>query len=433
MAHLPSTSLHAYTIAWVSAVKEELVCASYMLDEEFPGPTTLPRGDDNAYIFGRVGAHYVVLACLPAGRYGVISACRTGIHLQRTFPNLQVALLVGVGGGAPSPRNDIRLGDVVVSQPVNGFGGVVEYDMGKILGNGLFQRTGHLNAPPKRVCAVLGEIQEWREGKLQERLGEHIRRMDIMGDDYARPPEGCDRLFRAEYEHVGGDECRGCDSRMALGRAPRGHGVSGGGPALKVHYGTIGCGNYVMKDAVLRDRYANDPEMGILCFEMEAAGLMNNIPCQVIRGICDYCDSHKNDEWRKYAALTAAAYARELLLVMGPLELQVEDAPAPFSGQSMDELEQFRQEVAAVADKQRILEKKLDAILQRLDCEDSSHVITPRPELHSDRKERYRADISEKTRTESEPRPFGVSERDGGSAVSRVFQRLLRPLRTLWY
>ncbi|THC90327.1 hypothetical protein EYZ11_010206 [Aspergillus tanneri] len=46
---------------------------------------------------------------------------------------------------------------------------------------------------------------------------------------------------------------------------------------------------------------------------MEAAGLMQDFPCLVIRGICDYADSHKNKKWQGYAALAAAAYAKELL------------------------------------------------------------------------------------------------------------------------
>lgn len=64
-----------------------------------------------------------------------------------------------------------------------------------------------------------------------------------------------------------------------------------------------------MKSAKERDQLARDPELKVLCFEMEAAGLMNNFPCLVIRGICHYSDSHKNYEWHKYAALAAAAYS----------------------------------------------------------------------------------------------------------------------------
>lgn len=49
---------------------------------------------------------------------------------------------------------------------------------------------------------------------------------------------------------------------------------------------------------------------------MEAAGLSNGFPCVVIRGICDYADSHKNDQWHPYAAAVAAACAKELLTYM---------------------------------------------------------------------------------------------------------------------
>jgi nucleoside phosphorylase len=59
---------------------------------------------------------------------------------------------------------------------------------------------------------------------------------------------------------------------------------------------------------------------------MEAAGLMDTFPCVVIRGVCDYADSHKNKQWQPYAAMTAACYAKELLGVVdrqGVEDLQV--------------------------------------------------------------------------------------------------------------
>ena len=68
----------------------------------------------------------------------------------------------------------------------------------------------------------------------------------------------------------------------------------------------------LMKNAILRDRLSKEKD--VLCFEMEAAGLMNHFPCLVIRGICDYSDTHKNKEWQGYAAMAAAAYAKDLLV-----------------------------------------------------------------------------------------------------------------------
>ncbi|KAL4957598.1 nucleoside phosphorylase domain-containing protein [Aspergillus filifer] len=79
-----------------------------------------------------------------------------------------------------------------------------------------------------------------------------------------------------------------------------------------IHYGTIASGNSVIRDGETRDTLSREFG-GILCFEMEAAGLLNILPCIAIRGICDYADSHKNKSWQPYAAGMAAACAKELL------------------------------------------------------------------------------------------------------------------------
>jgi nucleoside phosphorylase len=115
-----------------------------------------------------------------------------------------------------------------------------------------------------------------------------------------------DNLYKSSYSHVGGEEtCDRCEIRQTLKRPPR--------TTLdpQIHYGNIASGNEVMKDGMTRDRIAKDE--GVICFEMEAAGLMDSFPCLVIRGICDYADSHKNKRWQPYAAATAAAYAKEIL------------------------------------------------------------------------------------------------------------------------
>ena len=57
----------------------------------------------------------------------------------------------------------------------------------------------------------------------------------------------------------------------------------------------------------MRDRYQ------IIGVEMEAAGIMNQIPVAVIRGVCDYGDEYKNSEWQPYAAAMATAYAKTIL------------------------------------------------------------------------------------------------------------------------
>ncbi|KAJ5948106.1 hypothetical protein N7466_001121 [Penicillium verhagenii] len=333
-------STHSYTVAWICALEEEYFCASRMLDEEFDGPKIIEDNDDNTYIYGRVAQHLVVIGCLPAGQYGTNSAARVARDMVRTFPHLRFALMVGIGGGAPTTQNDIRLGDVVVSQPHGFLGGVVQYDLGK-LKDGRFEKTGQLNAPPK----LLGVIPEMRrlynDKRKPDRLAEHLLRLEDM-EDYQRP--AVDRLYMTNYPHKDGQKCDKCDSRSIINRPERQN-----HRALYVHYGNIASGNLVLKDAAVRDEYANDPALNILCFEMEAAGLMNNVPCLVIRGICDYCDSHKNDDWHKYAALVAAAYARELLHVLRPQRV---DAMSPWAEQVTQKLEQVQQELTSLSDTQ---------------------------------------------------------------------------------
>ena len=92
-----------------------------------------------------------------------------------------------------------------------------------------------------------------------------------------------------------------------------------------IHHGTIASGNQVMKDASFRDRLANEKD--VLGFEMEAAGLVNHFPCLIVRGICDYSDSHKNKAWQGYAAIAAAVYAKDLLLHVPPSKVLSENRP----------------------------------------------------------------------------------------------------------
>ena len=204
-----------------------------------------------------------------------------------------------------------------------GFSDNNTYAFGKRLSNGYFERTCQLNSPPN---ALLGAVQEMERlhddpNKL-DRIADHMKRMDNM-PKYQRP--GQDRLYCADYEHRRANDneeneenCSNCESNRLVQREER-RSIR----EVEVHYGTIASGNSVMRDAEMRDRHAKDRELNVLCFEMEAAGVVNNLPCMTIRGICDYSDSHKNDNWQNYAALAAAAYARELLIVLNPQNVVV--------------------------------------------------------------------------------------------------------------
>ncbi|KAH0547714.1 hypothetical protein FGG08_000204 [Glutinoglossum americanum] len=300
-----------YTIGLICALQEEFDAAARMLDAEFDGPESGEVKDNNSYVFGCIGKHYVVVGCAPEGRMGISPAAMVARDMARSFPHLRFALIVGIGGGAPTKENDIRLGDVVVGVPRENHGGVIQYDFGKC-SNGGFESRGHWNAPPEMLLAAITLIRRNdNDPRRRGRVISHFRRMDDM-PSYKRPEQ--DRLYRSDFMHQGGALCEDCGATALVGRNPRGPRGD-----IIVHYGLIASGNSVMKDAIKRDQYAKDME--VLCFEMEAGGLMNNLPCLVIRGICDYSDSHKNDQWHNYAALAAAAYARELLLQLKPAKV----------------------------------------------------------------------------------------------------------------
>jgi len=241
------------------------------------------------------------------------------MQLLNDFRSIRFGLLVGIGGGVPGEEeeDDIRLGDVVVSKPTDTFGGVVQYDMGKVTVGGILQRTGMLKPPPTVLMANVQRLQA-QQIRSGSRIPEHLAAMlekypNMRKKQYVYQGEEHDQLFKATYAHVGGTTCRDCDQTEVVERPPR----SDSDP--EIHYGTIGSGNTVVKDGVTRNRLRKD--LGVLCVEMEAAGLMDEFSCLVIRGICDYADSHKNKRWQPYAAATAAAYMKELLDVIPAPEI----------------------------------------------------------------------------------------------------------------
>jgi len=124
-----------YTVGWVCALLVELAAAQEMLDEEHEG-LQQDRHDTNIYSLGKVGQHNVVIACLPEGQTGTSSAAAVAVQMKSVFTSIRFGLMVGIGGGVPSEEVDMRLGDVVISRPLNVHGGVVQYDSGKATPSG---------------------------------------------------------------------------------------------------------------------------------------------------------------------------------------------------------------------------------------------------------------------------------------------------------
>jgi nucleoside phosphorylase len=152
----PRFQREAYTVGWVCALPIELAAAQEMLDEEHED-LEQDEKDSNLYSLGLISGHKVVLACLLAGQTGNSSAMAVAVQMKASFKGIRFELMVGIGGGVPSEEADIRLGDVVVSQPVKALGGVVQYDFGKATPSG-FERTGSLNAPPSILLGAVAKV-----------------------------------------------------------------------------------------------------------------------------------------------------------------------------------------------------------------------------------------------------------------------------------
>ncbi|TIC90458.1 hypothetical protein CH35J_011882 [Colletotrichum higginsianum] len=336
-----------YTIGWITALDKELTAAEAVLDEEHQKPENFRKHpkDTNSYVWGRIGDHNVVIASLAAGKYGTVSAATTAWSMISSLPHLRFGLMVGIGAGIPklADNTDIRLGDVVVSQPTGTSPGVVQYDVGKLENDGQFRRVGSLAPPPEVLLKGLAALKAKRRLKgpqirsiLDDMLQRHPLLAEAEPDDAAYVYQGAhnDRLFEASSIHVQRPNRQTTvPSTRAVPHDIRRPERRSTDPV--VHYGVIASGTSVIKDGISRDEIAQRLGDKCICFEMEAAGLMDNFPCLVIRGICNYADTHKNDRWQNYSAATAAAFAKELL--------QVIDSEDVESASRIDEIMEKRQ------------------------------------------------------------------------------------------
>ncbi|KAK7221461.1 hypothetical protein V2G26_009464 [Clonostachys chloroleuca] len=296
----------SYTVAIICALPKELMAVRALFDDNHAPPENVP--DDDRYVFGKIEHHMVVATSL--SKYGTNEAACAATAMKHTF-NLRFCLLVGIGGGAPSRDNDIRLGDVVVGVEV------VQHDLGK-RGRGGFERKEQtLRCPPDFLMNAISTNIKANPIPQGSQLRRHLDTISCnseMSQLYCHQGEDRDILFQPCFECPSSNEpCHQKDQHVPSQRDPR--------LTLepKVHYGRIASGNQVIKDAGFRDEQAN--KLNAICFEMEAAGVVNALPSLVIRGISDYCDDQKNDVWQEYAAATAAAYAKLLLEVVKKREI----------------------------------------------------------------------------------------------------------------
>ncbi|KAK0709916.1 nucleoside phosphorylase domain-containing protein [Lasiosphaeria miniovina] len=288
---------HGFEIAIFCALPLESSALSYLFDEFFDDgdgdPYQKVEGDLNHYTTGRIGRHNVVLVLLPG--MGKALAASAAASLRASYPNVRVALVVGICGGVPGPLgngDDIFLGDVVISNSI------VQYDLGSQYPNGVFARK---KKPAKYKYPGTDEDELFRADYR------HRHRFSPCCNQETT----CDKAIDASCDKLGCED-RCLVDRDGLAEKRR---LEEENPAKAqepaIYIGPVASGDTVMKSGEDRDRIAR--EEGILAFEMEGAGVWDEIPCIVVKSVCDYADSHKRKQWQEFAAAAAASAAKALL------------------------------------------------------------------------------------------------------------------------
>ncbi|KAK2035903.1 purine and uridine phosphorylase [Colletotrichum somersetense] len=323
-----------FRIAVICALPREYDAAILAFDEIWNDEEDRRRPalrQHNNHILGRIGVHNVVLVLLP--NMGKVSAANEVVRLRSIYAKMELAFLTGICGGVPRPGtdNEILLGDVIISKSI------VQYDLGRQY-PGEFSRKNtiddNLSRLNKDVRSFLATY-ETRHGRsdLQRRITEILAQVQQIATDatggccYDRPAAEGDILFEPNYLHRHRDQsgcscgestmcdgaikasCRelGCDIRHQVPRTR----LEFTGSDSRIHVGCIGSGDTVMKSGEHRDQVA--AKNGIVAFEMEGAGVWEEMPCIIVKGVCDYADSHKNKLWQDFAAAMAASATKALV------------------------------------------------------------------------------------------------------------------------
>ncbi|KAH8807767.1 nucleoside phosphorylase domain-containing protein [Xylogone sp. PMI_703] len=345
-----------FEIAVICALPIERDAIEALLDKEYEidgfsyGKAS---GDLNAYTTGRIGNHSVVLAYLPGIGKASSAAVASGVRIS--FEGIKLGIVVGICGGAPKTvdgtQTEILLGDIIVSEAV------IQTDFGRQYPNKFVRKDtfeeSFSRANPE-IRSFLRRLQGWLVSpRLRERTANYAAEV-CKKDGFHRsayPGIDSDKLYPANYRHKhqkpgvcpicdgcqsqGDDVCEaainsscvelGCDERLLMrrGRVQRARGLNSDGTAImdvtkvkeaqkpSIHFGRIASSDAVLKSGQHRDEIV--ARENVIAFEMESAGLWDYLPTVVIKGVCDYADSHKNKAWQGYAAATAAACMKAFL------------------------------------------------------------------------------------------------------------------------
>ncbi|KAI1048915.1 hypothetical protein LB506_005170 [Fusarium annulatum] len=286
-----------FAVALICALSLEFDAVCMIVDEfwdEDGDQFGKADGDHNMYVTGRIDKHNVVIALLGKGK---VNSATSATSLRASYPNISLTILVGVCGAVPSIREKhIGLGDVVISDTI------VRYDFGHQTDHEFVRKkTCHGDMMPKEIINLLEGLQTvLGRRRLMKRSATFI---DELKETAARLGQH-DRYERPEKRIVGAS---GATSQLLALRGQEAIDTQ----VPTVHFGPMASGDTVMVSAEHRDRIA--AAENIIAFEMEGAGVWQELPCIIVKGVSDFADCEKTKEWQDYAAAMAAATSKAIL------------------------------------------------------------------------------------------------------------------------
>ncbi|KAL7957643.1 hypothetical protein V8C34DRAFT_171260 [Trichoderma compactum] len=332
-----------FQIAIICALSLEYDAATLIVDEFWDqdgkqyGRTS---GDTNIYRNGRIGMHNVVLMLLP--NMGKAAVAGSAASLRTSYSNLRITFLVGICGGIPIVgAREALLGDVAIGEAI------IQYDFGRQYPGQFIPKETAVatqSLPNKDIRTLLAYFKsDTGKTDLRQNTARHLKALQGAAilmehqNSYRYPGFAEDKLFEATYRHKHrggppGDSCcdepesycddaaqsscyeLGCDEKKLVQRQrlERKRYLSfQEAQCPDIFIGRVASADIVMKSGDHRDQIAK--QYDIIAFEMEGAGLWDECPCIVVKGICDYSDSHKNKIWQPFAAATAAAAVKAML------------------------------------------------------------------------------------------------------------------------
>lgn len=279
------------TIGIITALPKELSAVKVMLQSPVEW-WAQGSGAGRRYVLGEVSAagagttHAVALAPTDVGTN---SAAIRVTNLLRHIPSIRHVIMCGIAGGIPSPEDDIRLGDIVVSDRK----GIVGYDFIRQTVDEVQEL--HSSPPPGAELLEAVGFLEAKRNELQRPWERFLDQAHHL-EDASRPPDN-----------------QGSDGKpIEYTPNPKRR------PGLPlIFYGPIASANRLLRDEGFRDALRRRHRTKAV--EMESFGVadatwsIEGAGYLVVRGISDFCDMRKGDLWQGYAAVAAAAYVRALL------------------------------------------------------------------------------------------------------------------------